>query len=68
MLQFKQWEKGLFCQKLGKSPSKTFQIKQVYGEEALGHIAVFECHKRFTQRRDSIEDDGHTGLAKNGQN
>jgi hypothetical protein len=65
MLQFKKREKGLFCQKLGKSPSKTFQmIKQVYGKEALGHIAVFEWHKWFAQRRDSLEDDGHTSQSR----
>jgi hypothetical protein len=50
-----------FCQKLGKSASKMFQmIKQAYGEEALDHIAVFKWHKCFAQGRDSLKDDEHT--------
>jgi hypothetical protein len=33
MSQFKQWANVMFCQKLGKSASETFQmIKQAYGE------------------------------------
>jgi hypothetical protein len=41
MLQF-EWANIKFCQKLGKSPSETFNMmKQVYGEEALGHSDVF---------------------------
>jgi hypothetical protein len=42
MLQFEQQEKVKFCLKLGRSASKTFQMmKQAYGEETLGHSAVF---------------------------
>jgi hypothetical protein len=60
--QFEQWAKIKFCQKLGKSASKMFQmIEQVYGEEALGRSAVLKWYKRFAQGRDSLEDDGHTG-------
>jgi predicted ArsR family transcriptional regulator len=59
MSQFEQWENIKFHQKLGKSASKTFQmIKQAYGEEALGRIAVFKWDKRFAQGRDSLEDTG----------
>jgi hypothetical protein len=36
-------------------------IKQVYGEEAMGHSAVFKWHRRFAQGRESLEDDGNTG-------
>jgi hypothetical protein len=62
MSQFEQWENVRFCQKLGKSTSKTFQmIKQEYGKEALGHSAVIKWHKHFAQGRDSLEDDEHTG-------
>jgi hypothetical protein len=62
MSQFEQRENVQFCQILGKSASETFQmIKQAYGEEALGHSAVFKWHKRFAQGRNSWEDDGHTG-------
>jgi hypothetical protein len=61
MSQFEQWEKVKFCQKLGKSASKTFQmIKQAYGEEALGCSAVFKWHKRFARGRDSLEEE-HIG-------
>jgi hypothetical protein len=39
-----------------------FQMtKQSYGEEALGHSAMFKWHKRFAQGRESWEDDEHTG-------
>jgi hypothetical protein len=65
MLQFEQWADVKFCQKLGKSASETFQmIKQAYGEEALGYGAVFKWHKHFAQRRDSLENDEHTGQAR----
>lgn len=51
-----------FGQKWGKSTSKMFQvIKQVYGEEALGHNAVLKWHKCFACERDSMECDKHTG-------
>jgi hypothetical protein len=41
MSQFEQWANIKFCQKLGKSASKTFQmIEQAFGKEALGHSAV----------------------------
>jgi hypothetical protein len=42
-------------------------MKQAYGEEALGHSAVFEWHKRFAHGRDILEDDAYR-LAKNSQN
>jgi hypothetical protein len=42
MSQFEQQKNIKFCQKLGKSARKTFQMtKQAYGKEALGHSAVF---------------------------
>jgi hypothetical protein len=60
-LQFEELENVKFCQKLGKSASKTFQmIKQVYSREALGHRIVFKWCKRFAQGRESLEDDEHT--------
>jgi hypothetical protein len=62
MLQSEQRESVKFCQELGNSASETFQmIKQVYGEETLGHSAVFKWHKHFAQGRDSLEDVEHTG-------
>jgi hypothetical protein len=62
MSQFAQCENVKYCQKLGKSASEMFQMfKQAYGEEALGRSAVFKGHKCFAQRRDSLEDEEHTG-------
>jgi hypothetical protein len=62
MLQFEQRENVKFCQKFGKSISKTLQmVKQAYGEEALGRSAVFTWRKHFAQGRDHFEDDEHTG-------
>jgi hypothetical protein len=59
--QFEQRENIKFCQKLGKSASKTFQmIKRAYSEEALGHSALFKWHKSFAQGRDSLEDNEYT--------
>jgi hypothetical protein len=53
MSQFEQRPVVKFFQKLGKSASETFQtIKQAYGEEALGHGAVFKWYKRFAQGRE----------------
>jgi hypothetical protein len=60
MLQFEHQENVKFCQKLGKSASKTFQtFRKEYGEEAFCR-AAFDWQKRFAQGRDSLEDDEHT--------
>jgi hypothetical protein len=49
MSQFEQWDNFKFCQQLLKSTSKMFQmIKQVYGEEGLGHICTNVLHKGKT--------------------
>jgi hypothetical protein len=62
MSQFEQRENVKFCQKLGKSASKTFHmIKQAYDKEVLGHSALFKLHKRSAQGRDGLEVDEHTG-------
>jgi hypothetical protein len=56
MSQFEQWENAKFCQKSGKSGSKTFQmIKQTYDEEALVLSTVFKWQKHFVQARESLE-------------
>ncbi|PSN49367.1 hypothetical protein C0J52_12211 [Blattella germanica] len=36
-------------------------IRQVYGDDALGRSAVFKWHQRFSQGRDSLEDDQRKG-------
>lgn len=62
MSQFEQRANVKFCQKLGKSATETLQlIRQVYGEDALGRSAVFKWHQRFSQGRDSLEDDQRMG-------
>jgi hypothetical protein len=64
MSQFEQRANITFCQKLGQSSSKMFNMmKQVYGE-ALGRSAVFKWHQRFAQGRYSLEDDEHSGGSK----
>jgi hypothetical protein len=69
MSQFEQRANVKFCQKLGKSTSKTFQmIKQAYDDKVLGHSAVFKWHKRFAQGRDSLEDGEHTGWPRTVRN
>jgi hypothetical protein len=61
MLQFEQRENVRVLPKIRQSASERFQmIKEVYGEEALGHSAVFKWYKRFAHGRDSLEDDEHT--------
>jgi transposase len=65
MSQIEQRTNIKLCQKLGKSPSKTFiMMKQVYGEEALGRSAVSKWHQRFAQGRDGLEDDERSGRPK----
>jgi hypothetical protein len=61
MSQSEQLANVKFCQILDKSASEMFQmLKQVYGEEALDRSSVFQWHKRFTQGRDTLDDDEHT--------
>jgi hypothetical protein len=63
MTQFEQWANTKFCQKLGKSPTETFNMmKQVCGEEALGHSAMFKWRQLLRKGRDRLEDDEHSGL------
>jgi hypothetical protein len=51
-----------FCVKLNKTATKTFEmLKSAYGEECLLRTSVFECHKRFKERRQSLQDDVQKG-------
>ncbi|PSN53985.1 hypothetical protein C0J52_13488 [Blattella germanica] len=59
MLQFEKGANVKFCQKLGKSATETLQ--NVYGDDALGRSAVFKWHQRFSQGRDSFENDQRIG-------
>jgi hypothetical protein len=59
--------KRQFCQKLGKSASKMFQmIKQVYGKEALGCSAVFLPANIFQQCFQQLCQCWQTCMAANG--
>ena len=59
----RSWNNGQtkFCQKLGKTVTETFQmIQQVYGD-ALSRSVVFRWHRRFSQGRNTLEEDVRTG-------
>ncbi|UYV68205.1 hypothetical protein LAZ67_5003382, partial [Cordylochernes scorpioides] len=51
-----------FNAKLGRSASETYILmKQVYGTLCLSKSNVFIWHKRFSDGRNTLEDDKHTG-------
>lgn len=51
-----------FLVKLNKTPTECFNLlKQVYGDESLSRARVFEWHKRFSDGRDSVEDNERPG-------
>ncbi|UYV61578.1 hypothetical protein LAZ67_1005355 [Cordylochernes scorpioides] len=51
-----------FNAKLGRSASETYILmKQVYGTLRLSKSNVFIWHKRFSDGRNTLEDDKHTG-------
>ncbi|UYV73903.1 hypothetical protein LAZ67_11001358 [Cordylochernes scorpioides] len=51
-----------FNAKLGRSASETYILmKQVYGTLCLSKSNVFIRHKRFSDGRNTLEDDKHTG-------
>jgi hypothetical protein len=53
-----------FCVKLKKTATETFEIlKSAYGEEFLSRTSVFEWHKGFRGRRESVQDDEQKGIS-----
>ncbi|CAK9833797.1 Protein GVQW3 [Anthophora retusa] len=53
-----------FCFKLGKSATNTFEmIQTVYGSEAMSRKNVFKWYARFSDGRESIEDDPRPGAS-----
>jgi transposase len=55
-----------FCVKLKKRDTETFEIlKSAYGEEYLSRTSVFEWHKRFKERRESLQVDERKGRPSN---
>jgi hypothetical protein len=50
-----------FCQKLGKTATKTYEmLQQAFGETALSRSKTFDWYSRFINGRNSIDDDPHT--------
>jgi hypothetical protein len=51
-----------FCAKLGKSATKTLEIRhEAFGEHSSSRTAVSEWHSRFKASRVSAVDDKHSG-------
>jgi [histone H3]-lysine36 N-dimethyltransferase SETMAR len=51
-----------FCQRLGKTPVETFEmLYRVYGQDTSSRATVFRWHRRFKQRRESVNDNDRTG-------
>ena len=51
-----------FCVKLGETGIETFhKLKQTYGEHALSRSQVFKWYKAFSEGRESIKDEPHSG-------
>ncbi|KYM98204.1 hypothetical protein ALC62_11054 [Cyphomyrmex costatus] len=47
-----------FLVKLKKNPTECYKLlKEAYGENSLSCARVFEWYKRFSEGRESIEDD-----------
>jgi len=59
---FKQRCAIKFCVKLGETGIKTFnKLKQAYGEHALSRSQVFKWFKAFSEGRESIKGEPHSG-------
>ena len=51
-----------FLVKLRKTPIECFKLlKEVYGEDVMSIMQIFEWHKRFEKGREEVEDDPKTG-------
>ena len=51
-----------FCVKLGETGIETFnKLKQAYGEHVLSRSQVFKWYKAFSEGRESIKDEPHSG-------
>ena len=51
-----------FLVRLGKTPTETFNLLQeVYGDATMSRTRIFECHKRFREGREDVEDDPKSG-------
>ncbi|KAG5332408.1 GVQW3 protein, partial [Acromyrmex charruanus] len=51
-----------FLVKLKKTPTECYKLlKEAYGENSLSRARVFEWYKRFSEGRESTEDDQRPG-------
>ena len=47
-----------FCFKLGKNVTETYgRLQAAFGASCINRASVFEWHKRFKKRRESVRDD-----------
>ncbi|GFX74549.1 hypothetical protein TNCV_3214361 [Trichonephila clavipes] len=52
----------VFVDRMTRSATKTTQVPtEVYGDEALSLARVLECHKRFSEGRESVDNGGNAG-------
>jgi transposase len=60
--KMQQTAANIFCVNLKKTATETFEmLKSAYGEECLSRAGVFEWHKRFKERRKSLQDEERKG-------
>jgi transposase len=57
-----------FCVKLGKTPTETYMLETVYGDEALSRSSVFEWIKRFKDECEKLQDDSRSGRPSTSRN
>ena len=51
-----------FLVRLGKTPTETLKLLQeVYGDDTMSRIRLFEWHRRFEEGREEVEDDRRSG-------
>ena len=51
-----------FCFKLGKNATETYGgLQTAFGASCMNRASVFEGHKRFKERRESVGDDERCG-------
>jgi hypothetical protein len=57
-----------FCVQLKNTATETFEVlNKAYGEECLSRTSVFECHRRFKEGRELLQDDeqkGHPSISR----
>lgn len=68
MLELAMVEQRKNVSSLGKQQAKHCKCsKKVFDDEALSQSTVFERHKKFKNKKESLEDDEHSGRPRNGR-